>query len=127
MRKRQILTSLPLMAGMATGWAWAQGGPPADNAPTNPPRVEAPKAYVIGPQDVIGVAVFRNTDFSGAYTVRSDGKIVLPLVGPIEASGQTTLQLETRIREALSAYIKSPDVAVFIRQVGARPTPSPAK
>jgi polysaccharide biosynthesis/export protein len=128
MRKRQILASLPLMAAMAAGWAWAQGGP-ADNAPTNPPRVEAPKGtpYVIGPQDVIGVRVFRDTDFSGDYTVRPDGKIILPLVGPIEAAGQTAQKLEDRIREALSAYINKPDVAVFIKRIGARPTPSPAK
>lgn len=108
------------MVGMVTGWAWAQGGPAADNAPTNAP-------YVIGPQDVIGVAVFRNTDFSGLYTVGADGKIILPLVGPIEAAGQTTLKLEARIREALSAYINSPDVGVFIQHIGGRSTPSPAK
>jgi protein involved in polysaccharide export with SLBB domain len=137
MRKRQILTSLPLMAGMATGWAWAQCDPAAGNPPTNPSRVEAPKAYVIGPQDVIYVGVFRvqlsgftawNASLSGTYTVPSDGKIILPLVGPIEAAGQTTQKLEARIREALSAYINNPpDVFVYIRHVGARPTPSPAK
>jgi protein involved in polysaccharide export with SLBB domain len=123
MRKLRILISLPLMAGMATGWAWAQGGP----APTNPPRVEAPKAYVIGPMDVVGVVVFRNADFSRDYTVRADGKIILPLVGPVEAAGQTTQKLEDRIREALSAYINNPDVGVFVKRVGARPTPSPTK
>jgi protein involved in polysaccharide export with SLBB domain len=77
------------MAGLATGWAWAQGGPPADNAPTSAP-------YVIGPEDVIYVGVFRNTDFSGAYTVGADGKIILPLAGPIEAAGQTTQNLGAR-------------------------------
>jgi protein involved in polysaccharide export with SLBB domain len=120
MRKRQILTSLSLMAGMATGGAWAQGGPAPDNVPTKAP-------YVIGLEDVIGVRVFRDTDFSGAYTVRPDGKIILPLVGPIEAVGQTTQQLAARIREALSAYTNKPDVGVFLQRVAAKPIPSPAK
>ena len=104
---------------MATGWAWAQGGPPADNAPT--------AAYVIGPQDVIYVRVFRNADFIGSYVVLADGKIILPLVGPIEAAGQTTQKLGARIKEALSAYIKDPDVTVTVQQVAAKPPPAPAK
>jgi polysaccharide biosynthesis/export protein len=104
---------------MAPGWAWAQGGPAPDNAPT--------KAYVIGTQDVIYVGVFRNTDFSRTYLVRADGKIVLPLAGPVEAAGQTTQGLAARIREALSAYIKDPDVTVFVQQVAAKPPPAAAK
>jgi polysaccharide biosynthesis/export protein len=115
------------MACMATGWAWAQGGPAADNAPNATGAAADPRAYVIGPQDVIGVRVFRNRDFSGTYIVRADSKIVLPLVGAVEAGGQTTKQLESRIIEALSAYIDKPDVSVFIQRIGARPTPSPAK
>jgi polysaccharide biosynthesis/export protein len=117
MHKPQIFSLLPLVVGMATGLAWAQGGPPADNAPTN--------AYVIGPQDLIYIGVFRNADFSRAYVVRADGKIILPLVGPVEAAGQTTQKLAARIREDLSVYIKDPDVTVIVQQVAAKPTPSP--
>ena len=117
MHRPQIFSLLPLVVGVATGLAWAQGGPPADNAPT--------KAYVIGPQDVIYVGVFRNADFSRAYGVGADGKIILPLVGPVEAAGQTTQNLAARIGEALSVYIKDPEVTVMVQQVAAKPTPSP--
>lgn len=70
MRKRQILTSLSLTAGLATGWAWAQGGLAADNEPNVTGAPVDPKAYVIGPQDVIYVGGFRNSDFSQAYIRR---------------------------------------------------------
>jgi polysaccharide biosynthesis/export protein len=118
MHKLQIFALLPLVVGTATGLAWAQGGPPADNAPAN--------AYVIGPQDVIYAKVFRNADFSRAYVVRADGTIVLPLVGPVQAAGQTTQNLAARIREVLSVYIKDPEVTVMVLRVAAKPTP-PAK
>ncbi|MGA8540599.1 MAG: polysaccharide biosynthesis/export family protein, partial [Terriglobales bacterium] len=46
--------------------------------------------------------------------VRSDGKISLPLVGELQASGQTPLQLEQEITKRLQSYISEPEVTIIV-------------
>ncbi|HLK34826.1 MAG TPA: polysaccharide biosynthesis/export family protein, partial [Terriglobales bacterium] len=48
--------------------------------------------YVIGPDDVLGINVWKENEVSRELPVRPDGKISLPLVGELQASGQTPLQ-----------------------------------
>lgn len=75
-----------------------------------------PNSYLIGPLDILYVKVFRDTDFTGQYLVRTDGKITLPLIGDIQASGLTPVGLALQIKEALSEYIIKPDVTVMVHQ-----------
>jgi protein involved in polysaccharide export with SLBB domain len=44
--------------------------------------------------------------------VRSDGTIILPLLGDIKAEGLTLSQLEVKLEQAFSKYIKKPTVIV---------------
>ena len=71
-------------------------------------------AYVIGPNDVLAVSVWKEPDISRSVPVRSDGKISLPLVGEIQASGQTPRQLEQEITNRLKNYIAEPEVTVIV-------------
>jgi polysaccharide export outer membrane protein len=108
-----------------------------ENAPTAPIRVEAPKAqpgqantsapvavdprtYVIGPEDVLFIRVWREMDFSGSYVVRPDGRISLPLIGEIQAAGLTPDRLGAQLTQALADYINKPDVTVTISQVNSK-------
>ena len=43
--------------------------------------------YIIGPQDVLEISVWRNPDLSRQVTVRPDGRISLPLIGDVGAVG----------------------------------------
>jgi polysaccharide export outer membrane protein len=52
--------------------------------------------------------------------VRSDGKISLPLVGEIQASGRSPLQLEQDITAKLKNFITTPEVTVIVQQVNSR-------
>jgi len=79
-----------------------------------------PNTYVIGPLDIIYVKVFRDTDFSGQYLVRTDGRITLPLIGDMQASGLTPVALSGRIKTELSEYIVKPDVNVIVQQVNSK-------
>ncbi|PYV61888.1 MAG: hypothetical protein DMG97_41820, partial [Acidobacteria bacterium] len=45
--------------------------------------------YYIGPEDILEIIVWRNADLSKVVTVRPDGRISLPLLGDIEATGLT--------------------------------------
>ena len=47
-----------------------------------------PPEFLIGPEDVLVVTVWRNQDLSKEVIVRPDGKISLPLLGDIVASGK---------------------------------------
>ncbi|MCS6316261.1 MAG: polysaccharide biosynthesis/export family protein, partial [Nitrospira sp.] len=49
--------------------------------------------YLLGPQDVLEITVWRSTDLSKVVAVRPDGKISLPLIGDVAAMGKTASQL----------------------------------
>jgi len=79
-----------------------------------------PKTFVIGPEDILAVKVWRENDLTGAVQVRPDGKITLPLVGEVAAAGQTPEQLKNTIIEKLSEYINKPEVMVSVQSVQSR-------
>ena len=59
---------------------------------------------------------WKEPDFSrGEILVRTDGKITLPLLGDIEASGKTPLELKNNIEESLKDYVDNPIVTVTVR------------
>jgi len=71
-------------------------------------------AYVIGANDVLAINVWKEPDISRSVPVRSDGKISLPLVGELQAGGQTPRQLEQEITKRLQSYISEPEVTVIV-------------
>ena len=52
--------------------------------------------------------------------MRSDGKISLPLVGEVQATGQTPLKLEKEIAARLKNYIDEPEVTVIVQQINSQ-------
>jgi polysaccharide biosynthesis/export protein len=92
----------------------AQGAATAESRPAGPHGAHSDDAYVIGANDVLSVNVWKEPDISRSVPVRSDGKISLPLVGELQASGQTPRQLETEITKRLQNYISEPEVTVIV-------------
>lgn len=78
------------------------------------------KDYVIGPEDVLAIAVWHEPDLSKTLPVRPDGKISLPLIGDVEASGRTASGLQAMIAEKLQAFIPRPEVTVIVQEVRSR-------
>jgi len=78
---------------------------PAAAAPTAHPANVAP-TYIIGADDALSVTVWDNPNFSAANVpVRPDGKITLPMIGDIQASGFTPMQLSADITTRLKQFI----------------------
>ena len=77
-------------------------------------------SFVIGNDDVLAINVWKEPDISRSIPVRSDGKISLPLVGEVQASGQTPLKLETEIAGKLKNYISEPEVTVMVQQINSQ-------
>ena len=75
------------------------------------------KGFVLGPEDVIEVKVWKNPDLSRSATIRPDGKISLPLIGDVQASGQTAEQLAKNLTEKFKAYKANPSVSVNVTTV----------
>jgi len=77
-------------------------------------RVRSDEVYVVGANDVLSISVWKEPDVSRTVPVRSDGKISLPLVGELQAAGQTPRQLEKDITDRLQNYISEPEVTVIV-------------
>lgn len=73
--------------------------------------------YVIGSGDSLSVSVWDVQALSVSVTVRPDGKITLPAVGDVAASGLTPAQLSEKLTEVLTDYVKSPIVTVTVDKV----------
>jgi polysaccharide export outer membrane protein len=88
-------------------------------SPTAMPKVTpaVPTDYVIGPEDMLQVTVWKNDALSKAVPVRPDGKISLPLLHDIHASGLTAMQLRDKIAVALAEFMPSPEVSVIVTDV----------
>ncbi len=84
-----------------------------------PAPVEAevqPDGYVIGEDDVLAVNVWKEPEISRSVPVRPDGKISLPLIGDLRASGRTPVQLQDDIKRQLLNYLSDPEVSVIVQE-----------
>lgn len=116
-----VVMLMPLVSA-STGLAAKQSRPessvrqqPAVSA-IAPPSVE----YVIGPEDVLGVVFWREPEMSGDVTVRPDGRITIPVVGELQASGRKPEVLQAEIAAAAGKYISSVNVVVVVRAINSR-------
>lgn len=73
--------------------------------------------FFLGPEDVVEVTVWRNQDLSRTVVVRPDGMISLPLIGDVQASGQTAAQVSERISKRLSEFKENPSVSVSVKEI----------
>jgi polysaccharide biosynthesis/export protein len=74
-------------------------------------------SYIIGASDVLTVTVWNQPTLSGTILVRPDGMITVALIGDVQASGMTPLQLANQIATELKKYYTDPNVSVVISQI----------
>jgi polysaccharide export outer membrane protein len=117
------VTATPAVAA-ATGPEAAAPAPDPAPVPRTPPvvrtanAVDMSKEYLIGPEDVLDITVWKNCpDLCRTVPVRPDGKLSLPLVNDVQASGLTPMDLRQHLTEQLSEYLPSPEVSVIVREV----------
>lgn len=111
-----LLTGLMLVSDAGAQQAAVKAAPrPALNAPAM--GVPVASDYVIGPEDILQVSIWKNEAMSRTLPVRPDGKISLPLLHDITAAGLTPLQLRDKIAAALAEFMPNPEVSVTVMQV----------
>ncbi len=106
-----------LLAAMLAIGAYSQSSP--NNAQTGGssaiPLSDANNpSYVIGPEDTLHVAVWKEPDLTATLPVRPDGKISMPLLNDVQAAGLTPMQLAGSIAEKLKKYVTDPRVTVVV-------------
>jgi polysaccharide export outer membrane protein len=129
---RQLALTMLLLASTAVG-GWAQddhqngGDENTDTtAATNDQKTSAPLPppppvpYVIGIDDILHIAVWKEPDLTTTLPVRSDGMISLSLLNDVQAAGMTPMQLAAAITEKLKKYVANPNVTVLVTQTNSQ-------
>jgi polysaccharide biosynthesis/export protein len=131
LRIEAIFVALFLFALVASAQAQEARPQPGQNAaerPQTPAEARAglvvqpaaavdPNSYKIGAEDVLEIRVWRENELSGQVRVRPDGKVTLPLVGDVQATGMTPSELQKKAVEAFSQILNSPQVIVSVVSV----------
>ena len=73
--------------------------------------------YIIGPEDILEITVWKNADLSKQVQVRPDGRISLPLLGDISAVAKTPVQLTEEISTGLRAFMENPTISIMVKEV----------
>lgn len=137
-RVPRLALSVGVLSLIALG-AFGQGKDPAADATPGPVIQAAPKAnptatdvgagtglavdtksYIIGPEDILFISVWREDTLTHQYGVRPDGKITVPLIKDIQAAGLTPERLGVQLTQALSEYFNKPDITVTVVQVNSK-------
>ena len=79
-----------------------------------PPRSSSSPLYIIQPNDVLQIFVWKEPNLSEKVTVRPDGRISFPLIQDMQAAGMNPGQLKQRIEENLKEFIDAPNVTVIV-------------
>ena len=73
--------------------------------------------YRIGPEDVLHISVWKEEDLDRKVLVRPDGGVSFPLVGDIQVSGRTPLEVQDEIRSRLARYVPDAEVTVAVDKI----------
>jgi polysaccharide export outer membrane protein len=113
-RRLPSLTAAALLAlSGAPALASTANMPPPDSFAHSQPGAE----YQIEPLDKLDINVSQVQELSKPVQVDSGGKILLPLIGQLQAAGRTPSQLSDDIAAALKKkYMKDPQVVVSLKE-----------
>lgn len=102
------------VAAARTGASPTAEGKPASVAATTDP------AYMIGPEDMLDISVWKEPDVSRVVPVRPDGRISLPLINDVQAAGLSPQQLAVSVTEKLKKYLNDPQVTVIVTAINSQ-------
>lgn len=78
----------------------------------------ADPAYRIAPGDIVFIKFPFHAEMDQEVLVQPDGQINVSGVGSLAASGQTTREVEERVKQESSVRLRDPEVVVTVRKLG---------
>lgn len=91
------------------------GGKKAVEEPIPPPTPSA--QYIIGPEDILNINVYKEPELTLSVTVRADGKISMPLIDDVHVAGLTPIEVKKELTKRLSKYVDDPTVSVIVEEI----------
>lgn len=79
-------------------------------------RILDPSEYTLGAGDRLRIDIFQAKDYSGEYSVVTDGTVTLPLIGNIKVKGLTLAQTTKLLSKQYAEYLKVPVVTVILNK-----------
>jgi len=73
-------------------------------------------SYRIGSDDSLQIFVWRNPELTTTVQVRPDGRITVPLIEDLPATGKTPTELARDVEKALGVFIQDPIVSVIVQR-----------
>jgi len=110
-----------LVVSLASFTACSLGGPhqTLSASPGDTGKFVEPAAATIrhlGPEDVFEIHIYEEEKLSGTHRISSSGTIDAPLIGRVRVAGLNTSQLVDILKAKYRAYLKSPQVSVFVKE-----------
>src|SRR5437016_7723612 len=84
------------------------------NSTTLSGQAEVPRHVILASGDVVKLTFSSAPELNQSQKVRVDGKLSLPLVGEVDASGKTVGQLQSELIELYKSQLKTPEVTVSL-------------
>ena len=112
------LCAVIFVAAVQAQTAAVRGAPPSP-WPAAQPAGATIDDYRLGPGDTLGVLVFQNPDLSLDVRVSESGLISYPLIGSLSVGGQTLIEAQIALAQALRSggYVRDPQVSLVLRQI----------
>jgi polysaccharide export outer membrane protein len=117
---KAAMATLLVVGGLALAQDAAPAHPPTVAGASDTATILGGPDYIIGPEDVLHIAVWKESDLTATLPVRPDGKISLPLLSDVQAAGLTPMQLADSLTEKLKKYVASPRVTVVVTAINSK-------
>jgi len=73
--------------------------------------------YRVGPRDLLEISVEQDPSLNTTERIGADGRLPLPLLGPVYVNGLTPLEIQKKLQTMLAEkYITNPTVSVLVRE-----------
>jgi polysaccharide export outer membrane protein len=123
-----LLVAAPVFAQAPRPAAPTANAPAAQSMPAEAAAAAAPRAtdpvvpsdYVIGTDDLLSIVDWKDKEMSADAKVRPDGRIALPLINEVQASGLTPGELQAKLTEESKKYMEDANITVVVREINSR-------
>ncbi|SPP62982.1 polysaccharide biosynthesis/export family protein [Nitrospira lenta] len=106
-----------MLLGGLLFWSAGCGTVESPNMSGTTPVSGAGAEYLLGAEDVLAIAVWRDEHLTKEVVVRPDGFVSFPLVGEVQAAGRTVEEVRADIAKRLAKFIPNPNVSVAATKV----------
>jgi polysaccharide export outer membrane protein len=100
-------------------WVFAGAHALAASLPSGsePLPVVVEGSYLLGPEDIVKISVWKDEHLTQEVVVRPDGMISFPLVGDVPAAGRTIEDVRLELVKRLNKFVPNPHVSVLATKI----------